>query len=441
MIDTFMNGYGFFDSGTDDLLLPHVLTDDNSIGFGNNVESLTEGSWPFDQPSTPNGSTPMATLYVGSYYPEPEPPTPPGPLSDCLYLEAADSNSVLSLVGYTGLQRQLQYSSDGVNWTTWNFITDGQVDEYDELTLSAGERLYFRGNTQLFYAQFTGNGRFYSGGKLTSLLGENVTSVTDFALPYCFSNHNMWVDDSDEYHYTDFVLLTPPDTSNIISLGKNAMAGAFLNQRFLINPCNFDSLIQADTGSFQWFYMGCQSLTSASDFPLLTWDEQIGVDPFECMYVGCTFKMSDDGVSLNFQFPLPSDFVQEEIEYLASQFLGNANGFSGFVGVFAALKKTPDVRVYRPTGGQAKYPFLLDKPYNDGYDCAMAYWEKMGEGNTVQIDGVVFYPPGTTPEYRFSKWQIYQGGEWVDLTTTNPYDLPFSQDGEIKYVRFVYEPA
>ena len=36
--------------------------------MGGGVESLTEGSWPFDQPSEPNGPTPMATIDPQTYY-------------------------------------------------------------------------------------------------------------------------------------------------------------------------------------------------------------------------------------------------------------------------------------------------------------------------------------------------------------------------------------
>lgn len=68
MIDNIMNEYGYGENGTDDLLMPHVLTDSNSVGYGGGVESLTEGSWPFDQPSEPNGPTPMATIDPQTYY-------------------------------------------------------------------------------------------------------------------------------------------------------------------------------------------------------------------------------------------------------------------------------------------------------------------------------------------------------------------------------------
>ena len=34
MIDNIMNEYGYGENGTDDLLMPHVLTDSNSVGYG-----------------------------------------------------------------------------------------------------------------------------------------------------------------------------------------------------------------------------------------------------------------------------------------------------------------------------------------------------------------------------------------------------------------------
>jgi hypothetical protein len=61
--------------------------------------------------------------------------------------------------------------------------------------------------------------------------------------------------------------------------------------------------------------------------PLLT---DIGDGGCSDMYDGCTFNMSDDGTTLNFDFPTPPVTAGEttySTAYEVAEWMGNTNGF------------------------------------------------------------------------------------------------------------------
>jgi hypothetical protein len=74
-------------------------------------------------------------------------------------------------------------------------------------------------------------------------------------------------------------------------------------------------------------YGGCTSLTAAADMPALT---TIGEGGCYGMYGGCTFNMSDDGTTLNFDFPTPpvtAGSTTYQTAYDVAGWMGNTNGF------------------------------------------------------------------------------------------------------------------
>jgi hypothetical protein len=75
-------------------------------------------------------------------------------------------------------------------------------------------------------------------------------------------------------------------------------------------------------------YSGCTSLTAAANMPQLT---TIGDRGCTSMYEDCTFDMSDDGTTLNFDFPTPPITAGEttySTAYDVAQWMGNTNGLT-----------------------------------------------------------------------------------------------------------------
>lgn len=75
-------------------------------------------------------------------------------------------------------------------------------------------------------------------------------------------------------------------------------------------------------------YAGCTSLTAAAAMPDVT---TIGDNGCGSMYHGCTFNMSNDGTTLNFDFPTPPITAGEttySTAYDVAEWMGNTNGFT-----------------------------------------------------------------------------------------------------------------
>lgn len=81
-------------------------------------------------------------------------------------------------------------------------------------------------------------------------------------------------------------------------------------------------------GSCECMYDRCSLLTAAADMPMLA---SIGDRGCSSMYNNCTFAMSDDGTTLNFDFPTPPVTAGETTLATAfeiADWMGNINGFT-----------------------------------------------------------------------------------------------------------------
>jgi hypothetical protein len=77
-----------------------------------------------------------------------------------------------------------------------------------------------------------------------------------------------------------------------------------------------------------YMYQGCTSLTAAAAMPQLT---TFGDHGCAYVYKGCTFSMSDDGTTLNFDFPTPpitAGGTTYSTAYDVAAWMGNTNGFT-----------------------------------------------------------------------------------------------------------------
>ena len=95
----------------------------------------------------------------------------------------------------------------------------------------------------------------------------------------------------------------------------------------LTAAANMPLLTTIGEGGCAGMYDGCTSLTTAAAMPALT---TIGEDGCTGMYEGCTFDMSDDGTTLNFDFPTPPITAGENTyatAYDVAEWMENTNGF------------------------------------------------------------------------------------------------------------------
>lgn len=234
------------------------------------------------------------------------PPTPPTPTVDYMYFEAAEANSTVSMMSTLETAPDLEYSTDGVTWQEWQHTTADVTHTFDTLTLTAvGDRVYLRGNNPDGFGEWIQGeqtprlsvifreGSLVAGGNVMSLLDitMQLTDVPDYGLAGLFASLGT----------TDTALITPPDMSSITSVGFYGLA----------NMYGLDV-----------------ALTNAANMPSLT---SIGEYGCSYMYNGCTFNMSDDGTTLNFDFPTPPITAGEttySTAYDVAQWMGNTNGLT-----------------------------------------------------------------------------------------------------------------
>ena len=232
------------------------------------------------------------------------PPTPPTPTGDYMYFEAAQNNSTVSMVSTLETAPNLEYSTDGETWQEWQHTTttdEMTTHTFDTITLTAvGDRVYLRGDNpngladlqNQTFSNFVLTGKINAGGNVMSLLDKTMvlTEVPEACFLLLFS-----------YMYEEGELLTPPAMDTITSIGQGGCGEMFLD---------------------------CPSLTAAADMPSLT---TIGEGGCQGMYAECLFAMSDDGTTLNFDFPTPPVTAGETTyatAYDVAEWMGNTNGFT-----------------------------------------------------------------------------------------------------------------
>lgn len=223
-----------------------------------------------------------------------------------MFLEAAQANSTVSMVSMLETAPNLEYSTDGVMWQEWQYTTADGTHTFDTITLGAvGDKVYFRGDNPNGlaylpegahapnYSNFVLTGAINGGGNVMSLLDKTMalTEVPQYGLAVLFGIVGEGLESA---------LITLPAMDTITAIGEGGCYGMYIN---------------------------CTSITAAADMPSLA---NIGADGFTYMYLGCTFNMSDDGSTLNFDFPTPPFTAGETTfatAYEIAEWMGNTNGF------------------------------------------------------------------------------------------------------------------
>jgi hypothetical protein len=277
-----------------------------------------------------------------------------------MYLEAAQANSTVSMVSTLETAPNLEYSTDGVTWQEWGHTTADGTHTFDTITLGAiGDRVYLRGNNpnglgaivegqeMPNFTNFVIDGSVSAGGNIMSLLDKTMelTEVPDYGFLNLFAVMGEGIEPA---------LLTPPSMVTITAIGESGCAEVYIGQTSLTIAADMPSLTTiGDLGCIAMYnsctsltaaadmpaltsigengcvgmYSDCTSLTAAADMPALT---SIGENGCNEMYLDCTFNMSDDGTTLNFDFPTPPVTAGEttySTAYEVAEWMGNTNGF------------------------------------------------------------------------------------------------------------------
>lgn len=127
----------------------------------------------------------MAKTYTGGG----SRPTPPA-VSKILNFKAITA-STISMKSNAATAPTLEYSTDGVNYLTWNHTTDNGYEVYDIINLAEGDIVYFRGSNATMgsgdnnYSKFIMTGSVEGAGSVMSLL-DNTGESGIISYDYCF---------------------------------------------------------------------------------------------------------------------------------------------------------------------------------------------------------------------------------------------------------------
>lgn len=205
----------------------------------------------------------------------PVPPTPPTPTVDYMYFEAVEANSTVTMLSQLETAPNLEYSTDGETWQEWQHTTAGGTHTFDTITLTAvGDRVYLRGVNPAGFLDIENQklSLFSMSGKIAA--GGNAQSLVDGDTPTLVAKSMPL--------FSDYMTTEQPS----------------------------DVLTQAPALPATTLAEGC----------------------YAAMFDGCTFDMSDDGTTFNFQCgaTLPQTVGEETFTTPAelAAWMGNTNGFT-----------------------------------------------------------------------------------------------------------------
>ena len=179
----------------------------------------------------------------------------------------------------------LEYSLDGVTWTTYDFTT------LPEVSVAAGANIYFRGtnaNNQFntsssAYVTFSFNKTCEGHGNMCSLFNPDpavfstITSVGTYGLRGLFSGCT--------------TLVTAPDLSSVTSVDLESMKSCFEGCTSLVTAPDLSNVTSIGSSGLAYAFYGCTSLTTAPDLSNVTSIWQYGL---ENAFKGCSFVTAPD---------------------------------------------------------------------------------------------------------------------------------------------------
>lgn len=261
-------------------------------------------------------------------------PVPPTPTVDYMYFEAVEANSTVALTSTLTTAPNLEYSTDGETWQEWQHTTAEGTHTFDTLTLTAvGDRVYLRGDNpnglgtmpegaeMPLFSHFEMTGKIAAGGNIMSLLDKSaeMTEIPAFGFILLFGDTT---EENPNTALTDAAAMPA-----VTTIGTNGCYAMYSSCTSLTSASAMPAVTNIGAEGCSAMYYGCTALVAAADMPVLTTicDNGCGF-----MYVVCTFNMSDDGTTLNFDFPTPPVTAGEttfSTAYDVAEWMGNTNGF------------------------------------------------------------------------------------------------------------------
>lgn len=206
--------------------------------------------------------------------PKPEPPVPPIPTPDYLYIEAQEDGSSVYFASNMVNAPVLEYSFDCEIFSNWGHREKDGYHIFDTINLNnAGDRVYFRGNNPSGTADAYNNrvsgfifgGKVKAGGSIVSLLTpEDFDSVTELKeMSNLFGMRYKLLKES------DYCLTEPPTIGNVNIIGARGMLAMFYECRSLVRPVSMENITTIKEYGCYSTYYSCMEMQSIPDFPLL----------------------------------------------------------------------------------------------------------------------------------------------------------------------------
>ena len=210
--------------------------------------------WPSGADGIPNGWTAYAETVSATKY----------------LTFTSEGTTTLSLTNYNGNAPLLYYSTDGIQWTPW---------DYSGLTFTSNAPLYLCGdNPNGFsssyskYSTFAATGsNFGISGDIMSLIDKD-QDVTTIPIADCFSRL-----------FKDCTMLTTAPELPATTLANNCYYELFHSCTSLTSAPELPATTLT-YGCYYWMFSGCTSLTSAPELPATTLQGSC----YSQMFSGCT---------------------------------------------------------------------------------------------------------------------------------------------------------
>lgn len=189
----------------------------------------------------------------------------------------SNENGVFKMVRRSGyVYPNMQYSLDGVNWTTYNF------DTLPEVTVEVGSNIYLRGTNSGNQFNKEGDGVAISDARAFSISFNktceahgNVCSLFN-PDPATFSAiTSIGAGGLEQLFYGCTTLTTPPNFGNVTTVGKKGLNGFFVNCGSLTTAPDMSNITTVDSssmenGSLREMFTNCTSLVKGPDFSSIT---------------------------------------------------------------------------------------------------------------------------------------------------------------------------
>jgi len=196
-----------------------------------------------------------------------------------LTLEAITAGAVVCFnLSTDGENRQVQYSTDGTNWTTY-----GENDQWDITLANVGDKVMFRGIGEPYnQSEITCTKDCYVYGNVMSLVTDYSANANAFATNNALTTantfYNLFINNSHIKNHAFKSLVLPATT-----LAVNCYRGMFSGCTGLTTAPVLPATTLVESCYYNMFH-GCTGLTTAPELPAT----MLAVNCYMYMFSGCT---------------------------------------------------------------------------------------------------------------------------------------------------------